>query len=252
MRLRRRWRFVVAMGVAWMAGACAILGPSDGFRTIQGEEALLVARLREIRAEGILRHSLRAMGSLRIDSLRGSVRTTQVVLAQRPGWLRIESLSPLGQTATLLVSDGEWFSFFDGRTIESGETGPDVLRDRLQLDFTPEEAIDALLLSTLRLEGAVQRVRARGAEREVWFERERVGLDAAGRLASHTVLGPEGEVRWRAEFSDWRDGSGGSYPFRIVLSFPRMRLRADLELSRVEVDPLLPPDLFLLPGEDAW
>ena len=51
-------------------------------------------------------------------------------------------------------------------------------------------------------------------------------------------------MRWSAEYADWQSVPGGRYPFSLVLFFPETRLRAELELAQVELNPQLDPTLF--------
>ena len=58
--------------------------------------------------------------------------------------LRLESLNFLGQTQSLLVTDGTSFWFFDGRALDSGRLSEELLSRRLGVDLGPEEAVAVL------------------------------------------------------------------------------------------------------------
>ena len=70
------------------------------FEPVQGEEAIVQGWLASVEAAGEARHGLRAVGSLKLSSPRGSGRVKEVIVVERPSRLRLESLNPLGQVAT--------------------------------------------------------------------------------------------------------------------------------------------------------
>ncbi len=225
-------------------GACLSLAPPPELRPVVGEDARIRTWLERLSAEGESRRSVRAVGKLRLDSRDGRGRVKEVVLAERPGRLRLESLGLLGNTLTLLVTDGESFSYFDGRSLEGGPVSPDVLHERLGLALAPDEVVEVLLGSPLRPHWPPTAILGSGQEREVWLPDQRVRLSAAGELRSLETLGPSGEVRWRAEYGEWRDVPGGRYPFFVALYFPASELRAELRFTDVELNPALEPSLF--------
>ncbi|MEE9281461.1 MAG: hypothetical protein V3V67_14910 [Myxococcota bacterium] len=241
-------RALAALALLGLAlGGCATRAPQDGFTPIDFEREQILERLRELQASGAERRTIRAEGSLRVKSPSGSGRFRQIILAERPTRLRLESQNPLGQTLSLLVTDGREYSFYDGEQINSGLASPFVLADTLGLDLRPGEAVDALLVSPLTLRGTPRAVFARDLDREVWMEFERLRFAPNGDLQSYTALDVGGNVRWNAEYGAWQSVPGGRYPFHLVLSFPRTELRAELELRSVELNPELDRALFRAP-----
>jgi len=168
-------------------------------------------------------------------------------MAQRPRQLRLESLNFLGQTQSLLVTDGSSFWFFDGRALDHGLLSEDLLRQRLGVDLGPDEAV-AVLLAAPRLEaGAPLEILALGEDRIARFAGQRVRFSADGELRSVEVLDPEGALRWSARYERWRAVGEDRYPFEMVLRFPRTALRAELRVDEVELNPALDAELFVLP-----
>jgi hypothetical protein len=51
-------------------------------------------------------------------------------------------------------------------------------------------------------------------------------------------------LEWSAEYGAWRDVPGGRYPTSLALWFPATQLKAELELSTVELNPTLDAGLF--------
>jgi hypothetical protein len=207
------------------------------------------AALAEIARAAAGRSSLRAMGRLELDApAAAGGRVDELVLAQRPDRLRLESLSPLGQALTLLVTDGERYGWFDGARIESGEVTPSTLRERIGVALEPREAVD-LLLAAPPLGSELPRAAFR-TDTELWvlLDQWRLGIDPSGELAALEALEPGGRLRWRALYQGWRDVPGGRYPQALSLEFPRTRVALRLELSRVELNAALGPERFRIPA----
>jgi len=233
-----------ACALAWLGlAACATQGPPP-FQPISGPDDALRQRFAALVEQAAARKTLRAVGKLRLASPDGSTSVQEVVLAERPARLRLESLNMLGQAATLLVTDGERFSFFDGKQLENGAADSRLLHQRLGLALAPGEAVRALLAAPLAEEWRPTEILARGDERLVRLPSESLRFTASGELAAIAGLDGNGGVRWLAEYAEWRDVPGGRYPFDLVLSFPETRLRAELSLSEVELNPALDPSLF--------
>ncbi len=207
----------------------------------------LLAQVARLHEQGQGRHSIRALARVRIAGPRGSGRVREVILARRPAELRLEGLNFLGQTQSLLVTDGEHFLFFDGREVEQGPLRPETLLRTLGLDLEPAEAVEALLAAPLggpELRSGPREVRAQGEERWLFYSRERLRLGPDGELRAMEALGPQGSGRWMAEYAGWRSVAGGRYPFEMVLSFPGTELRAELDFEQVELNPELDAALF--------
>ncbi len=230
-----------------LLGACATLAPREDFARVDFEPDQIAERLRRIHALGEARRSVRADGSMKLESRAASGRVRQIILAERPAWLRLESQNLLGQTQTLLVTDGERYSYYDGEQLAGGEVSPFLLLDTLGLDLGIAEAVDALLGAPTTLRGTPHAVFARGLEREVWTEFERLRIGPNGDLLRYTSLDLQGDVRWSVEYQGWKGVSGGRYPDRMVLHFPRAELFADLRLKSVELNAELDRGLFRIP-----
>ena len=238
----------LAAAALWL-GACATPLPPSEFRPLDGERESMRTRLAELREQGATRRSLRAVGKLEIGSPSGSGRLTEVILAERPARLRLETLNLLGQTSSLLVTDGESYAWFDGERLDRGAASDTVLVERLGVDLAPTEAVAALLAAPLGPAGELREVRGRDREREVRLDAERLVLGPDGDLRRYEALGPAGEVRWSARYDDWQEVPGGRYPSSLELHFPRTQTSAAFRLSRVELNGALDPALFRVPAE---
>ena len=240
---RRALRAASALA-CFLLSACASFGVAPAFQPIDGEKEEMRALVERAIGEAHVRQTLRAVGKLRVAGPGGSGNVKQVILVERPARLRLESLNVLGQAATLLVTDGERYSFFDGKTLAGGVVSAEILHDRLGLAFAPAEAAGALLAAPKPVAWPPRAILARGAEREVSFADQTLRFADGGELAAIESLDASGGVLWTAEYATWRDVPGGRYPFNVVLSFPETQLRAELELSAVELNPALDASLF--------
>jgi hypothetical protein len=240
---------VRALGLALLAAAVVACRTPAGppLAILPGEEERVRGWVAAASESGARRVGLRAIGHLRLEGPGGSGRVKQVILAERPASLRFESLNFLGQTASLLVTDGEHFAFYDGERIERGRVTPTILRDTVGLDVEPAEAVDLLMASPSLPDAAPAAVFGRANERVAHYPMERVHFDGAGQLEGVERLDDNGQVRWRAQFGSWRDLPGGRYPYAMVFSFPTTQLRAELEFDDVELNPVLDQALFSLP-----
>ncbi len=241
----------LALGVACAAllsGACAIRRGPAPLLPVVGEEARIAALLERTRVEGSERQSIRALASVHLESRNGSGRFREVIVAERPARLRLETLNLLGHTQTLLVTDGQSFAFFDGQRLERGRLAPDVLRRTLGLDLDPAEAVAVLLAAPLLPNRPPRAVFGQGADRIVELESKRLRFGSRGDLLAVEALDPGGAVRWSARYSHWRHADGGRYPFTVVLDFPATSLRAELALRSVDLNPDLDPALFRVPA----
>ncbi len=246
----RALRVASAIACVFLAACAELTGPG-AFRPVAGEEQTMRARVERAVAEASERQTLRAVGKLSVAGPGGSGSVKQVILVERPERLRLESLNVLGQAATMMVTDGKGYAFYDGKTLDTGAVSAEILHDRLGLAFTPAEAVGALLAAPLPVVWPARGVLARGPERAVLFADQSLHFGADGELAAIESLDANGAVRWVAEYAAWREVPGGRYPFNVVLSFPETKLRAELVLDKVELDVQIDEALFRLARESA-
>lgn len=233
-----------AIGVVLLLAGCPSLGVAPRpLRPVLGEEVRIAGFIRAAQERGLARRGLRAYGRIRVESPEGKGRWREVVLVERPDRLRLETLNFLGQTQTLLVSDGDEYSFYDGRALESGAADDEILRDRLGFDISARDAIAVLLAAPPLAGESPQQIFADGGERVVEFEMQRVRFAPDGRLLGVERLDPRGETIWSAEFADFRDDAS-AFPMELALAFPRTGFRVALELEDVELNPDLDRALF--------
>jgi outer membrane biogenesis lipoprotein LolB len=220
--------------------------PSQG-RPVLGQEARVRALIADAEQSSQARSALRSVGRVRLESPRGSGRTRQVVLIERPARLRLETLNWLGQTQSVLVTDRGRFNFYDGRDFEQGAVDASLLRERLGLDLELREAVNLLLAAPVLPTGEPTTVYEFASGLIAEYPGQRVRFAPDGTLLGIERLEADGALRWAAEFERWREVDGGRYPFVMRLQFSRTQVRVELALDQVELNPVLDPALFQLP-----
>lgn len=205
--------------------------------------------LEQLHDEAALRSSIRGSGKVKLKSPSGSGSAREVIVAERPVRLRLETLNVLGQTQAVLITDGHGFVYFDGKRLERGVLSEGVLRDRVGLDLTAEEAVEVLLAAPAFEIEKIRHAIAVGDERWVDLEERRLRIGPDGELRGFEALDPSGAVRWMVGYDRWRDVVGGRYPSVVTLEFPYTETSAELALNEVELNATLDPRLFDPPTE---
>jgi outer membrane lipoprotein-sorting protein len=199
------------------------------------------------------RRSLQAVGRVTYFGAQGRVRGKAVIVAQRPGSFRVETLSPLEQPIEVVTSDGRQLWLLSQDTLRSGEATPENLARVLPLPMRPDEVVDTLLggvptsadLEPLDVavgdEGRwVLSLRARGGELC------ELTIDPVRRLVERLrLLHRTGALRVEVQFDDFEPlGQLGQLPRSIVARLPADDLDLRLKLTEVEANAGLPPELF--------
>lgn len=218
---------------------------------LPADDAALEQLLDRARLDAAGRSGLRATARVHLatNARAGSVR--EVIVAQHPSHLRLETLNMLGHTQALLVTDGDHFVFFDGKHTRRGPVTPTVLRSHLGLDLTPGEAVAALLVAPALPSAPPTAAFRQAGDTLVTLGGQQLRFDSAGELRGLAVLDPLGGLRWTAEYDRWGDAAGGRQPFEVRLAFPSTELFARLEFKDVELNPELDPALFRVPVANA-
>jgi hypothetical protein len=230
---------------AWSLAATGCLGfGARATRPLADEEAEQVrAWIDEARAEAESRRTIRAYARARITAPEGTTRVREVIAASRNGALRLETLNFLGQTQSLLVTDGTDAAFFDGERITRGDP-PDVYLAQLGLDIAPEEIALLLLAAPPLPAEPPARLWAEGETRIADYMRTRLSFGPDGTLRGVTARRGDRSIRYIAEYTQWNEVEGGRYPTTVSLEFPESGLRAELSLEEVELNMDLDESLF--------
>lgn len=243
----------LALVAALLATGCqrALTLPGPG--GIDGPQALASALVRHARAVTALRGEARVQ--VRAGPHGGSAR--QVVVAEAPDRLRLETLGVFGQPALVFAAAPGSQALFVARESRL-YLGPGVAR---RLPMLPEGLEVADLVAVLM--GRVPRPALAGAaegrlevlKRERRYrlettapatgERWRIVVDADGRYPVEVArLGAAGAPDMTVAFEDFRETAAGRFPHRIRVVDPGRPLDARIDYEAVELNPALPTGAF--------
>jgi hypothetical protein len=220
-------------------------------------DARPAAFLAALSRDAASRHALRGVARLGVDGPAGSARARQILALERPARLRVEILGLLDQTQAVLSTDGARYRLVrsQDRSVEQGAVYDGLLADVAGLAVTPEQAVRVLLGApqdpSARLDGAAQlpeggvRLLLRGAGA---LGSERLDCDAAGRLQQWTLLGADGDAVLEARYADYRPLGDGAFPYEVEVRDARTDASVRVAWSRVELNPVLAPELFAVPA----
>jgi len=251
-------RCIAASGLA-LALACATSRVPPPLPLPAGDSRP-AALLESITRDAATRHSLRGVARLAFDAPAGSGRASQILVLERPARLRVEVLGLLDQTLALLVTDGARYRLVrsEDRSVAAGPVYDAMLRDVTGLALTPEQAVGVLLGAPFRADARLERAAPLPGD-SVRLElrrdgaplREQLDCDAAGNLQRWALLGADGEVMLEARYGDRRPLGSVAFAYEVELRDPRADASVRVTWSRVELNPVLPPELFAMPAEPA-
>jgi len=222
----------------------------------------LAARLiGELEESAQVRDSMRGAARLSLDAPDLRFRRPQRFAAQRPGAIRVEILGLFQQVAAVLVTRDGRYQFFDSgeRRLQHGPVTPDLLWQVARVDLSPEQVVELLLGAPTPSPGLEPRGGQRFPDGSVRVDladeskrlRQRFGFDAASRLRRVEHFDVDGVPMWEVRFGEYRDTDLGPTPFEIVLDFPHQATSATLSFRDLELNPDLPPDVFVLHVPDG-
>jgi hypothetical protein len=249
--VKRGLGLLVACAV--LAG-CGTLRPrAPGPAAVPTDAGSLLASLDRTAAE---RHGLRAMVRMAIDGPGGSTRSTQVLALEVPAKLRVEILGLLNQAVAVLATDGREFELFraEDRSVRRGPVYDGLLWEVAKVDLSPEQATSVLLGAPRPSPGlhfSSSEAVAGGGTRLDFADslgavRERFDFDPSGQLSQVESLEIGGRVRWEAHYGDLRAVGSQFFPYTLRLVFPDAGSRVAIEFKNVELNPVFPPETFVL------
>ena len=205
-----------------------------------------------IERQRLARTSLRALARVSYSGPEDKGRARQVVLVERPARLRFEVLSALGSVFVLTADNGALAAYVPREsTVYRGQASRQNLERYARVDLSVSDAVE-LLLGTpparagrndvVSFEAATDSIELwreldDGAQ-VVWFNRALQPVAAEDRAS-------DGTARWRAQFTAFAE-EHAELPAHITIELPSDGRRIDLELSDIEVNPVLAEPLFTL------
>ncbi len=203
---------------------------------------------------------VRGRARVRVESPGTSGTVDELVAAEKPDRLRLETLDFFGNVATVLVADGKRFALYDARegVLYRGDATPENVSRLLPLTLPAEEIAtmlcgsapllpaapvsvepDGALLRLALASGGAHQALGIGAEAAVEWSHLRRGA-AAGSAPGE---GPDYDLA----FDVFRHRGGARFPTEVDLSAPSARVRVALRWKDdLEVNGPAEPGLFRL------
>ncbi len=244
----RKWIFLLAAGL-YLSG-CATL-PVLPPQPPPVEDLLkqVDARLRALQG-------LKGLALVQVSSTGKNFQAQEVLFVQRPAFLRIESLGPLGTPQLYLATDGRELSLYD-----PGENryyrGPATARhlsSALPIVLEPAEAVALLLGGLPLIDHEISSLRA-DREKGLWI----LDLVSTSRGERQSLwVHPQSFQILRAEihrsglsrcltFGNFGQVQGVFFPKRIQLTSSEPRGQLSVEYQEVELNPAWEKQDFQLP-----
>jgi outer membrane lipoprotein-sorting protein len=230
-------------------GATRRAVPSEAPKTLPAAHEL-EAHLQERRQT---LHSMRALARLRYRDPHDSNTSREAIVVARPDRLRVEVLSFFGAMFVLAADDGEMTAYSRREhTVYQGAASPENMWHYARIGMPVRDLVDIVLgtpPASNTVSATVSYDPARGAVRltrnldegtlAVWFE------GSIPIAAEHAD--PWGEILWQAGFSDHEDEDGVPVATRIHLEVPAWDRSVDIQLTDIDVNPVLDDTVFELP-----
>jgi outer membrane lipoprotein-sorting protein len=211
---------------------------------------------REVAARQEVLHGLKGLAQVRISSPEKSFTNQQVLFARRPGFMRVESLSPLGTPLLYMVTDGKEIRLYlpEENRYFQGNFEPRALSFAFPLALHPEEMVAFLLGGVPLMEP--ERISLRPDSKEgLWV----LDLHSPSRGESQTLwVHPHSFHILRAKlnrpglsvhllYSSFREVKGVLFPHQRRLASEELKTRITAEFPEVELNPEWGVQDFSLP-----
>lgn len=213
-------------------------------------------------AEGI--RSARIRATLEYYGEGGRARVRQAVLVQAPNLVRIETISPLDTSLSVLLLNGESLVYYDiaGELYLVGEPTAEHIGELIPLRLSPEDIV-RVMVGGPPLAGVADDLSSATVEwngREGWYDL-RVPLEDGGTMLLGVMhdsrgvawvesLDARGREEWTLRGGDRRvvEGEGGAVevPHRLRFRMRSEQIDISLEVERYTVNPELSEELFSL------
>jgi len=199
---------------------------------------------------------LKGLAQVRVSSAEKSFSAQEVLFARRPGFLRIESVGPLGTPQLYVVTDGRDLSLYspaENRYYRGQATGGHLL-PALPIALEPEEAVGFLLGSLPLIDFELASIRADRKE-GLWVldlisksrgEYQNLWVNPHSLQILRAEIHRPGLLR-RLTFSDFRQVNNFLFPQRIQLTSFNPRVEVSVEYQEVELNPPWGAQDFQLP-----
>jgi outer membrane lipoprotein-sorting protein len=247
--LRLRAPARAALALALVSAACAKGGISPD---LAADPAALLA---EVKARQEQVRSVRGTARVRIDApgVKGTV--TELVAAEKPARLRLETLDFFGNPVAVLVADGDRFGFYDSRsrTYWRGDATAENVSRFLPVVLPPEELVTILCgsapilpgqaLEAVPRDGTVHLVVGAGEVGQRLVVGEKLAVESS--RVRRAAADPAAQAAfYDLDLGEFRPRGGVRFPTVVALdaasASARLRLawKADLEVNERNDDGL--------------
>jgi outer membrane lipoprotein-sorting protein len=242
--------FLLSFLVPLLLSACAAI-PTLPSVTPPAEDVF-----RQVTARQEALHGLKGLAQVKISSPERSFTNQQVLFARRPGYLRVESLSPLGTPLLYVVTDAKEIRLYipEENRYYQGIFEPRALSFVFPLALHPEEMVAFLLGGVPLLEP--EKISLRPDSKEgLWV----LDLHSPSRGESQTLwVHPHSFHILRANlhrpglsvqllYSSFREVKGVLFPHQRRLASEEPKTRITAEFPEVELNPEWGAQDFSLP-----
>lgn len=212
----------------------------------------------ELRQDAAARTSMRSLGRVTYFGEKGRVRLSAVLLAERPGKLRVETLSPLEQPVDVMVTDGQRLTLLSGGRLREGPATPENIARLIPISLWPEELVEVLLGGVPRSERYRPSALERHPDREGRWrlsllaeggQRVELAVEPASRRIEEVVSREAGgRVSFTVRYDEHEAIAGlpGELPRRIVIEMKEPELEVTIKLRELEVNVPMDAELFRL------
>lgn len=213
--------------------------------------------LEMLRSRGEERKNLRAMGRLTYFGEKGRVRLKAVLVAERPGSFRFETVSPLEQPLDVMACDGKKIWLLSKEKLSEGPATPENIARLMPLPLHPEEVVDTLLGGVPTGARFTAKSIAWDGEGEKWVlvvsgpnnEVGNLTVDPVRKVVEKMeLLESGGNVRLSVTFADFEaaEGSTAEIPRDLHIVMPSRNHDVTIKLKEVDVNVELSGSLFTI------
>jgi outer membrane lipoprotein-sorting protein len=216
------------------------------------------ALLQEVKARQAQVRSVQGTARVRIDApgMKGTV--TELVAAEKPARVRLETLDFFGNPAAVLVADGDRFGFYDARsrTYYRGDATAENVSRFLPVVLPPEELVTILCgsapllpgraLEAVPRDGRVQLVVGAGEVGQQLVVGERLAIESS--RVRRAAADPAAQAAfYDLDLEDFRPRAGVRFPTQVRLDAASANARLRLAWKDdLEVNARLDDGLFAL------
>lgn len=249
---------LLALGALTTSGCCPRPWPKGKVALPSAAEVLRVAATGRVPLRSI-------SGGAKVDTFtpQGRARVREVVVAERSGRLRFETLSPFEQPLSTLVSDGNKFALYDlaKKRYYHGPATPQNISRLLPIRMRGQDIAQLLMgeppliapapsgfavdrcNSAYELTYLLPASKAAGQPAAL----QTVSFDAERLVPVRTRLTLDGKLAWEITFEDHREVSGALIPHKIRYVAPADQVDLLVLYTDVTLNETFESDLFVIP-----